>query len=453
MVMALTEEQKKRKEVLGISAPKPAAAPADAPVSAAEEVGGFWPGDAAVKINPAARPAPAAAGGVARRPVPEMAVSHGRPVSPPSAAPAPAAPPAPAAATKPSIAGLSFNAENPTYKGPKLESQAKGYLDARMPNIGDTRVALPGGGYGSAADLIGPEARPSIPADYDKSNPAQVQLRTGAATQVAPATLADVQAHWNPQQGAGRGGAPNIFMDMIPESIRGAVSARFGGAGGFGTDHPEVMSYDPQREARMTADSRGIIGPNGRISRSMVRLREQEMQGADTRRGQDVQARGQDFGVFSEGMRQTGEERRSLRSDETSRRGQDMGFRAGQEGRAADLEREGMGNRTSLAVADRNLAGQVYSSDQRVATSAAKNLAEQAGLDASSINKLLEVSFDPVTGVFSPELFKANLPEIMNALNAQGSPAGGGHPDGKTGRDKQGNPVVKRNGRWVPLNQ
>ena len=311
----------------------------------------------------------------------------------------------------------------------ELQPGTKGYFD-------QTGISPKGGGgfTRGGADVA--------PGDM----PTGVRMNGGAA--------AEAIARWNPRASDMQGSRQNIFADMIPRALSGAADEYRGAntsmTGSAGTSERTQRMNDEAAAGGGNSFDRfaGLTGPNGRISRSMVRLREQGMQNRVTMRGQDSASR-------TAAANEAGQNSRAMLADATNRRGQEMVQETARYGRDTDLAREGIQQDTSFGVANRNLAGQVYSADQNTARSAATSIAKNLGIDDSTVNKMMEVSINPDTGLFDPDMFKSNYERLKTTLGTGKSGAGGGkqkYGDGQIGKDRNGRSVIKQNGQWVPYN-
>jgi len=278
--------------------------------------------------------------------------------------------------------------------------------------------------------------------------PTGVRMNGGAA--------AEAIARWNPRASDMQGSRQNIFADMIPRALSGAADEYRGAntsmTGPAGGDSERTRRMNDEAAAGGFGNSfdrfAGLRGPNDRISKSMVRLREQGMQNQVTMRGQDSASR-------TAAASEAGQNSRAMLSDATNRRGQEMVQETARYGRDTDLAREGIQQDTSFGVANRHLAASVYGADQNTARAAATSIAKNAGIDDSTINKLLEVSINPDTGLFDPYMYKTNYENVLKTMGTSstgGKGRGTKYGDGQIGKDRNGRSVIKQNGQWVPYN-
>jgi len=156
----------------------------------------------------------------------------------------------------------AYNAKNPVGGAAlDLRPGTRGYMGAT-----GLRPSMGGQAPGAAGPAFMANANGSMVTDYPESVRAALPLGGGVPSigDQTRAILSD------------KGPADASRVQQILQGFRGSVRDLGGPR--------EVMSYDPERNARLdrigigTGVDQGLLGPNGRISRSRARLREQEMQ-------------------------------------------------------------------------------------------------------------------------------------------------------------------------------
>lgn len=127
----------------------------------------------------------------------------------------------------------------------------------------------------AAANPMTPTSGPLPVSSYDPANPRKLQLRTGTATEVDPVANREMLRGILTSEGPAN-------QSMV-DRILGRVSSRRLSSGNDGSADSEWN----QRMATEGAGPANIIGRNGRVSKSLVRLQEQRMQDASAGQRQE----------------------------------------------------------------------------------------------------------------------------------------------------------------------